>query len=163
MYRYPPTFVSNLCTQVKGKRVWRCGIPNASTVTYVRTGCVVRAVVIIRSTAEQIATVAPQLGARRVKSVFQPVPIMLEQSKLYFTVLVFIVLKTLSPASGCWCDDKLVICVHISEPVILSDFWHVCEASVCQIKNWTVCVQDRGKCSDVVGKAETFNIWSCNA
>jgi hypothetical protein len=27
----------------------------------------------------------------------------------------------------------------------------------------TVCVQDRGKWRDVVEKAKTFNIWSCNA
>jgi hypothetical protein len=70
-------------------------------------GCVVRAVVIVRSTSEQIATVAPQLGARRVKSVFQPVPIMLEQNKLHFTVLIYIVLET-------FCLQHQVVDVMIS-------------------------------------------------
>jgi hypothetical protein len=32
-----------------------------------------------------------------------------------------------------------------------------------KINNWTVCIQDRGKWRDVVEKAKTFNIWSCNA
>jgi hypothetical protein len=32
-----------------------------------------------------------------------------------------------------------------------------------KLKNWTVCVQDRGKWRDVAEKAKTFNIRSCNA
>jgi hypothetical protein len=32
-----------------------------------------------------------------------------------------------------------------------------------KIKKWIVCVQDRGKWRNVVERAKTFNIWSCNA
>jgi hypothetical protein len=32
-----------------------------------------------------------------------------------------------------------------------------------KIKNWIVCIQDRGKWRDVVEKAKIFNIRSCNA
>jgi hypothetical protein len=32
-----------------------------------------------------------------------------------------------------------------------------------KIKNWTVCVQDRGKRRDVVKKVKTFNMWISKA
>ena len=71
-----------------------------------------------------------------------------------------------------WCLSRLrmsVQTVHGQRVSGLREKFHLIRIRVTvfickmKIKNWTVCVQDRGRWRDVVEKAKTFNTWSSNA
>jgi hypothetical protein len=69
-------------------------------------------------------------------------------------------------------DDRMVKKIYKWKPIntrlqgrLKSRWDDNVKQDICKmkIKNWTVCVQNRGKWRDVVEKAKTSNIGSCNA